>query len=217
MGRPEYSQDQVDAIQAEICAHAISVFRNEGIRGLTLRAVAKRMGWTATALYRYFKDKNELLAVIRAEGFVRIEARLAHARAGASNPADAARRAMRAYLGFALEEPEFFQLMYQLDQGEAPSAPEVRAERERAFSHARAIGADAVRAGLLPGDANLAAHVFWAGCHGLATLAIAEQLDLGCSYEELIEPLLERLTAPLAPGSATTTTTSNGAGAGSVT
>lgn len=198
MGRPAYSQDQVETIQAEICDHAISVFRKESVRGLTLRAVAKRMSWTPAALYRYFAGKDALLAAIRAEGFVRIGVRLERARAEASSPADAIRRGMRAYLGFAVEDPALFQLMYQLDQGEAPSVPKVRAERERAFAHARAIGADAVRVGLMRGDANVAAHVFWAACHGLAALAMAEQLDLGCSYDDLVDPLLERLTAPLA-------------------
>ena len=41
------------------------------------------------------------------------------------------------------------------------------------------------------GNANRMAHLFWIGAHGLAALAVANQLDLGQSYEELVEPLLE--------------------------
>ena len=196
MARPAYSEDQVDAIQRKICSVALATFRQEGVRGLTLRAIARQMGWTPAALYRYYANKDELLAAIRVEGFSRMGAQLEEARHTAPDALEAARAGMRAYLGFAVEEPELFRLMYELGQGDAPSLPSVRAERERAFSQARAIAADAIEAGLLDGDPNLAAHLLWAGCHGLAALAMAEQLDLGCSYDELIEPLLARIIAP---------------------
>ena len=198
MARPAYSDERVDEIQAEILEVALGIFRREGSAGLTLRAVADRMGWTPAALYRYFASKDELLAAIRAHGFVRMRVALGAARTESTHPADAARRAMRTYLEFALEEAALFRLMYELDQGDAP-ALHVYAEREGAFAQARAIVADAIDAGLMQGDPNVAAHVFWVGCHGLAALALAHQLDLGCSYDDLIEPLLTRLTAPLAP------------------
>lgn len=197
MPRPAYSEQRVGEIQGEIIEAALAVFRRDGFTGLSLRAIAERMSWTPAALYRYFASKEELLAAIRAEGFAQMATALEGAHAEATDAADAARRAMRAYLGFALDEPELFQLMYQLDQRIAPSSPQVRTARERAFGHARAIAAEAIEAGLLEGDANLVAHALWAGCHGLAALAMAQQLDLGCSYDELVEPLLTRLTARL--------------------
>jgi AcrR family transcriptional regulator len=198
MARPAYSEDQIEAIHAEIRAHSIALFREGGVRGLTLRAVAKRMDWSAAALYRYFENKEDLLDSLRAEGFTRAGYALAQARESVDEPADAPRAVIRAYLDFAMEEPELFQLMFQLDQGAVPSGPKVRVERERAFEEARAVGVVAVEAGVFEGDANVAAHVLWAACHGLATLAIANQLDLGCRFEDLIDPLIERLTAPLA-------------------
>lgn len=48
--------------------------------------------------------------------------------------------------------------MYDLHQGEVPSAPEVRVARERAFDVARRIARDTVERGLLEGDPNLIAH-----------------------------------------------------------
>jgi AcrR family transcriptional regulator len=210
MARPAYSEEQVDEILSEIRSHAIAVFRQQGIRGLTLAAVAMRMGWTAAALYRYFAGKDALVASIRAEGFARIGDRVRAARMEGSTPLEAARNVLRAYLGFAVEEPELFRLMYQLDQGQAPSVPHVKAERERSFAEARLLGADLIAAGLTPREANVEAHVLWAGCHGLATLAIADQLDLGCSYEELMEPLIERLTAHLSDETPTATSRSSG-------
>lgn len=193
MARPAYSDDQVVSIQREIREVAIGVFRQEGIGGLTLRAIARKMGWSAAALYRYYASKDDLLTAIRTEGFARMGSALEEARCSESDSRNAARAAVRAYLGFALEEPEIFRLMYELNQGDAQPVPTVRAERERAFSQARLIAEEAIEAGWLEGDANLAAHLLWVGCHGLATLAMADQLDLGCSYDDLVEPLLARL------------------------
>jgi len=196
MARPAYSDDQVDSIQREIREVALGVYRQEGIRGLTLRAIAREMGWSAAALYRYYASKDDLLGAIRAEGFARMGSAFEEARHSASDSRHAALAAMRAYLGFALEEPEMFRLMYEFNQRDAPSDPTIHAERERAFSQARAIAEEAVEAGWLQGDANLAAHLLWVGCHGLAALAMADQLDLGCSYDELVESLLARLITP---------------------
>jgi len=193
MPRPAYSDDQVDSIQREIREVALGVFRQDGIRGLTLRAIAQKMDWSPAALYRYYACKNDLLAAIRAEGFSRMGIALEQARHAESDSRNAARAAIRAYLGFALDEPEIFRLMYELNQGDGPSVPAVHAARERAFSQARAVAEEAIEAGWLEGDANLAAHLLWVACHGLAALAMADQLDLGCSYDQLIEPLLDRL------------------------
>jgi AcrR family transcriptional regulator len=197
VARPAYSSDRVDEIQRDILTAALHVFRRDGHRGLSLRAIAKQLGCTSAALYRYFDSKDRLLDAIRVDGYRRVEELLDSARRGASDPADAARRAMRAYLGFAAADSQTFRLMYDLHQGEVRSAPEVRVAREKAFDVARRIARDTIESGLLEGDPNLIAHVLWAGCHGLAALAMADQLDLGCSFEELVEPLVWQLTTTM--------------------
>jgi AcrR family transcriptional regulator len=196
MARPSYSSEEVETIQQQIREVALDVFRKAGIQGLTLRAIARQMGWTPASLYRYYASTDELLAAIRAEGFSQMAAAIEQARLSSDDTREAARSAMHAYLRFSVEEPERFRLMYELSQGDASSLPEVRAERERAFDQARLLAADAIEAGWLQGDPNLAAHLLWVGCHGLAALAMADQLDLGCSYEQLVEPLLARFIDP---------------------
>lgn len=46
-----------------------------------MRATAEKLGWSATALYRYLDDKEALLAAIRAIGFVQIQIILSDVRA----------------------------------------------------------------------------------------------------------------------------------------
>jgi AcrR family transcriptional regulator len=193
MARPAYSEDQVLEIQREIRSVALAVFRREGLRGLTLRNIAREMGRTPAALYRYYASKDDLLTAICIDGFRRMGAALKAAREQAEDSKDGARAGMRAYLEFAVSEPEQFSLMYSLDQRDLPAIPAVRAERVRAFGEARAIAQDAISDGWLDGDPNIAAHLLWVSCHGLAALAMSDQLDLGCSYEDLLTPLLDRI------------------------
>ena len=69
MARPSYSQSQVQEIEERIHAAALKVFAAEGYRNFSLRAVAREMGLTPPALYRYVDNKDSLLAEVRAEGF----------------------------------------------------------------------------------------------------------------------------------------------------
>jgi len=193
MARPAFSDDQILEIQAEIRSVALDVFRDEGIRGLTLRTIARKMARTPAALYRYYASKDDLLAALCAEGFRKMGAALRSARVGAPATREAARAGIRAYLDFAIREPELFSLMYSLDRRDLPSIPSVREARELAFGEARAIAQDVIAGGWLEGDPNLVAHLLWASCHGLAALALADQLDLGCSYEELLEPFVNNI------------------------
>ena len=202
MPRPAYSKERIDEIQAEILEAGLVVLAEKGVAGVSLRAIAERIGWTPAALYRYFPNKESLMAALRAEGFHRFSASLeeASARADTTDPGGFVRLGARAYLEFALAEPALFSLMYQLDQEAEPSPGYVQAARQRTFDIALALGETAVSAGLIAGDANTATHVIWAAAHGLASLALAHQLNMGSSYEDVIEPLLERISAPIAPG-----------------
>ncbi len=193
MGRPAYSEEEVETIRQGIRDRALRLLRRHGYRDVTLRQIATELGWTPAALYRYFGSKDELFASIRAEGFTRIREILQRARDEATTPREAVRGAARAYFAFALREPETFRVLYELDQGELAASAEVKREREAAFSVVRELAADAVEAGVLEGEPNRAAHLLWVACHGLLTLELAHQLDLGCSFDELVDPVLDQL------------------------
>ncbi len=193
MGRPAYSEEEIETIRQGIRDHALRLLRLHGYRDVTLKQIATEMGWTPAALYRYFGSKDEIFASIRAEGFAHIREILQRAKDEAPSLLDAVRGAARAYFDFALREPETFRVLYELDQGEMAGSAEVKREREAAFSVVRELAAEAVEAGVLEGDPNRAAHLLWVVCHGLLTLELAHQLDLGCSFDELVEPALDQL------------------------
>jgi len=193
MARPAYSDQERKRIEGEIRRVALELFGEQGYRAVSLRAIAKKLGWSAPALYRYYDNKESLLAAIRAEGFVEMQQRLGGAAKAASTGRDAAAGAMRAYVQFAAEKPQLYQLMYELDQGTVADLPLVREERQKAFAEAIAIAERILEEAGATGDANQMAHLMWIGVHGLTALNVASQLDLGQSYEDLIEPVVQML------------------------
>ena len=57
------------------------------------------------ALYRYFDNKNALLGALRADGFRYLKKTLADVRETAVSPVEAVSEAMKAYLYFAITQP----------------------------------------------------------------------------------------------------------------
>jgi hypothetical protein len=53
--------------------------------------------------------------------------------------------------------------------------------------------ARAVDAGVVAGDPDIVAHVFWASVHGLVSLALAGKLQLGPTLDDLVEPVMRML------------------------
>ncbi len=198
MPRPAYDTEKRLAIEAEICATALALFAERGYRVVSMRAIAGQLGWSATALYRYYDNKEALLAAIRAEGFLEIRNMLREARANAVNAVDAAALGMRGYVNFALERSALYQLMYELDQGEIAAAPHVYENRRQAFAEAIGIAEEVLGELGSVGDATEMAHLFWINAHGLAALAVANQLDLGKRLEQLVEPAIGALLRGLA-------------------
>ena len=193
MARPAYSADERERIEHEIRQAAVRLFGEHGYRSVSMRAIARELDLSATALYRYFENKEALLASIRAEGFVALKAELIQVQQPQQTPAQVVRSAIIAYMNFARGSRDLYSLMYEFDQDEVAEDPNVAINRRAAFAQAEQMAQRLLTTTHQRGDANALAHIFWIGVHGLAALELAHQLDLGQHYEALVEPLVQTL------------------------
>ena len=196
MARPSYSDSQIQEIEERIYAAALKVFAAEGYRNFSLRAVAREMGLTPPALYRYVDNKDSLLAEVRAEGFRRLGGIFSRVKNLPSKPNLKARKLMQAYLDFARNEPALYCAMYELDQDEAPLPDWALEIRQNAFNQALDIAEEFVDDRKLGIEPLQLVHLWWSGIHGLAGLDLAKQLNMGAKRAQLIEPLIGLLTDP---------------------
>ena len=142
--------------------------------------------------YRYFENKEELFAMVRTEAFRRFADAQRDAVAGIEDPEDALRVLGRAYVSFALDEPDAYHIMFELLQAPAGTYPELEAEQARAFSYLHEAVQASVDAGILEGESLRRAHYLWAQLHGLVSLHLAGKLVMGCSFQELVSTVFEK-------------------------
>src|SRR6201996_8239384 len=146
-------------------AAARQILDENGLHAVGLRETARRVGVSATAAYRHFTNKEDLLASVAAEGFQELAAAMEDATRGA-NPLI---RAGIAYIEFANQNRGLFRLMF---------GP-VLAERTK-YPALQAASTD-VEAMLVRGVADLdprplhdnpAAMAAWSVVHGPAHLIV---------------------------------------------
>ena len=104
------------ATVAEIKATALDLMRESGTTDVRFTDIAKVMGMTPPALYRYYADRDELLTDLITDSYVHLGESIAAARDGVE-PDDIAGRwlgAASAYRAWARHEPERFALVLGL-------------------------------------------------------------------------------------------------------
>jgi AcrR family transcriptional regulator len=162
-----------------ILESARDLYVSEGFAGLSMRRVAERAGLSATAIYRYFKDKEALLSATCEEGFRLFGEHLYGALKG-ETPLERYRLAGEAYLRFALENSRDYRVMF-MSNAEDWGLVRMPEQNQERFSPTFRFLVDRVRecmeAGVMrPGDPGEIAGVIWAHVHGLVSLRLAGHL-----------------------------------------
>jgi AcrR family transcriptional regulator len=151
----------------KILEAAMILLAREGLRGMSLRAVAVSLKIAPNAIYRYFNDYAHLVAAVGAEVCRRLHAVLRKAAHG-REPEAAVRAIAKAYLKFAREN----ELLYEALLIPRPAAGDEAADPEQLWLFV--VG----QAARLAGEARAAeaAVSLWAFLHGMAALQSAQLL-----------------------------------------
>ena len=171
------SRDEVDAFRARLCAVAQKRFAKQGVDGVSMRQLAEALGCSPMTPYRYFRNKEEILAAVRAAAFDRFASALEEAARKTRGDLRAGGEAMgEAYIRFALGDPDAYRLMFDLSQPHPDRYPELVRASARARHMMSAALEALVKAGIFVGDPQLLGYVFWATMHGLVVLHLAGKL-----------------------------------------
>lgn len=139
-----------------------------------MRAIAKRVGVTATALYRHFESKEALLQEVIDEGLRIFGSYLYRALEG-PDPRTRLRLSGSAYLQFALEHPAFYRTIFMSGHGESARESQTSAT----FQFLRDRVDECIEAGILkPAHPDDLALTIWAHTHGLVSLYISRVLPM---------------------------------------
>src|SRR5690606_17936636 len=108
------AQTRFDNKKQELAQAARDQLLLAGLSGLSMRKVASACGVSATAIYRHYQDKDELVAQAVLEGF-RIFGSYLMAALQHRTPIRRFRVLGRRYLDFALENPADYRLIFMTD------------------------------------------------------------------------------------------------------
>ncbi|MER7745594.1 TetR/AcrR family transcriptional regulator [Streptomyces bacillaris] len=157
-------------LRAACLRAARELLEEDGSAALSLRAVARRAGVSATAPYRHYADREALVSAVAAEGYRELAGHLAQAHPAPSTPDELAAVAV-AYVRFALEHPALFRAMFA--EPCDPTSEERVAATEAISAYVRTI----VHATFPGVDADALSTTVWALVHGLAFLHLDGKLD----------------------------------------
>jgi len=189
------SEADVADFRERLCGAAERLFAEHGPDAVTMRQLAAELGVSPMTPYRYFKDKEDILAAVRTNGFNRFAEALERARDGAGGARARSAAVGEAYVTFAFEHPHTYKLMFDLNQPHEGDYPELVAAGQRARATMSGYVTDLVAAGELAGEPEQIGTMFWAATHGAVVLELAGKLPTGSARE-----LAHAMNAAMAKG-----------------
>ncbi|WPK69270.1 hypothetical protein EUCA11A_34580 [Eubacterium callanderi] len=105
------SKKQFSNDKEKIVEQALKIIEIQGLNALTMRKLASKMGMSATNLYNYFYNKDELYLYILVQGFNLLKAELESSIETNSPPLQQLENYLRIFIHFGLEHQGYYHLM----------------------------------------------------------------------------------------------------------
>src|SRR5262245_27427080 len=115
MGIPERRERERKELRRKILNAAREILVKRGYESMTMREIAKRIEYSATALYKHFADKDTLVDELCREDFTAFAQHFIETVASSGDPVERMARAGLSYLAFAAQYPEQYRLMFMTE------------------------------------------------------------------------------------------------------
>jgi AcrR family transcriptional regulator len=166
----------------EILSAALTLLEKD--KSLSMRTLAKKLGITAGALYRHYRDRDALESALAFEGLHRLTVALERA-SGNKAPRKALHDLGQAYITFTREHPTLYQVVM--------TAPTLR-NKDESESRLWTLVTDLFRRIHPKSDAKKMGMAFWSFLHGFIGLERSELL-LSQDADNILELGIKRFTA----------------------
>jgi AcrR family transcriptional regulator len=160
--------------RAELLQAAHDLVKEEGYEGLTIRNLAKRVGYAPMSVYSYFADKHAILLALAENAFETLAQRME--RDAPTEPLAALRKVMEEYAVFALENPNEYRTVFMTRDHMRQAREVVEIEEVESKNPVLRIVLKRVQAcidaGIFKGDAHAVSTLLWSSGHGAISLQI---------------------------------------------
>lgn len=115
MPKKARSPEEVQKIREEILDKTLELINEVGFDNFTMRKLAGKLGLTATTIYQYYKNKEELYFAALAQGFDTLCDVVQEALEKQSDPKEKLREVIRAIIRFSLDHPNVYNILFVSD------------------------------------------------------------------------------------------------------
>ncbi|MEM7657099.1 MAG: TetR/AcrR family transcriptional regulator [Bacteroidota bacterium] len=191
MGIAERKERERQEMQDRIVEAAKRLFMENGFEKTSIRKIAEAIEYSPAAIYRYFESMDEIFYAVHAEIFDLLYDHMKDV-LQVEHPLDRLRQLGERYLTFALENPEYYDLLFL-----HPSPMNSVHTEEEWHSVENTFGLvfntvdECVKAGCFPGkDVHSTTFIMWASIHGMVTLRMRCRMKM---YPEEVQiPLMRQ-------------------------
>jgi AcrR family transcriptional regulator len=199
--RNEHSRDELKALALRAAGDIVA---ESGAAALSMREVARRIGYTVGALYLVFTNLDDLIVHLNEQTIIELRASLERIRGRPGQPAQNLKLLVAAYLGFALLHTARWRLVFEHRLPDGQKAPPTYPGHTAAIF---VLVSDRLREAGVTKDEGATAELataLWSGAHGICMLAVTGKLQVAtqASVQRLLDVLLDRFLAmpPEKPG-----------------
>jgi AcrR family transcriptional regulator len=201
MGVKERKARQKESLRQDILHAARQILLNEGAGRLSMRSIARRIEYTPTTIYLYFKDKADLLFHLCEEVYGKVVEVMEAAGANEADPVACLRATMRAYIEFGLSEPDRYRIAFMTEIAPNIDPSDFLKEGSMGIA-AYELVRRRVRRAIKNGPANAeeveaVTQTLWAMAHGIVSLLVAHRTFPWAEREVLIETGINLITDSL--------------------
>jgi AcrR family transcriptional regulator len=184
MSRKEKHSDLREACIIE----AMQIIETSGLENLSFREVARRLGVSHQAPYKHFPSRDHILAEIVRRSYQDFAQHL-ESRPITGDPYADLESLGRAYLGYALDNPLQYRLMFATPLPSTAEHPEMMQGAQIAFDHLCQL----IVQMRLATNPSYDALFVWSSIHGLATLLQAQVMEKLAISDEILEQAVEQV------------------------
>ncbi|MFW5500572.1 MULTISPECIES: TetR/AcrR family transcriptional regulator [unclassified Maridesulfovibrio] len=178
---------------------ARELFVKDGFDNVSMRKIAAKIDYSPAALYRYFKNKEDLILSLKQEGMVKFGRMQMHL-PEIEDPFQRLREGGRIYLDFACAEPEYYELLFNRRPPSFADSEKWIGKPHRNFMNFKDTVRQCIETGVL-GDVSvdIAVASLWASVHGLACLVSTGRLQNSMpeiDMDTVFDQVLDFITIP---------------------
>lgn len=192
MGIKERKGRHKSDLKQKILDAAKTLFMKHGYEATTIRKIAAEIEFSPTTIYLYYKDKSDIVYALHREGF-RLLAERFVSLAEVEHPFERLKAMGRAYIRFAMEKSDFYELMFVMKEplsfleAHCDDVEGVWEEGFQVFEFLRLTIEQCKNAGYFQQVDTLDFSLLvWSTVHGLCTLSIHGHLDHMMKNKELM-------------------------------